>query len=141
MRLLSVELAGFRGFPQRHFVDLDADAVVIVGANGNGKTSLFDSVLWALSGRIPRLNNDDNRLVSMYADSGQARVAVKLKGTNNAVVTVTRSFDGTKGRVALGPIPKTGRAPIYSSGHEGPERQVQGCTGREWRSAGVVRMR
>ncbi|NOT02644.1 MAG: hypothetical protein HOP29_18720, partial [Phycisphaerales bacterium] len=41
----------------------------------------------------------------------------------------------------LGPIPKTGRAPIYSSGHEGPERQVQGCTGREWRSAGVVRMR
>ncbi|MGH9896987.1 MAG: AAA family ATPase, partial [bacterium] len=70
---MSLELSGFRGFPQRHTLDLDADAVVVVGANGHGKTSLFDGILWALSGRIPRLNNEDARLVSMYSETGQAR--------------------------------------------------------------------
>jgi DNA repair exonuclease SbcCD ATPase subunit len=102
MRLVSLELSGFRGFPQRHSFDLDADAVVVVGANGHGKTSLFDGILWALSGRIPRLQNDDTRLVSMYSDSGQARVALRLKDpATGGQLTVTRSFDGREGRVAL----------------------------------------
>jgi DNA repair exonuclease SbcCD ATPase subunit len=102
MRLQSLELSGFRGFPQRHTFDLNADAVVVVGANGNGKTSLFDGILWALSGRIPRLHNDDARLVSMYSEAGQARVALRLEDpVTGRQLTVTRSFDGTEGRVAL----------------------------------------
>ena len=102
MRLLSLELSGFRGFPQRHRFDLDADAVVVVGANGQGKTSLFDGILWALSGRIPRLHNEDARLVSMYSETGQARVELRLKDLQRGgQFTVTRSFDGKEGRVAL----------------------------------------
>src|SRR5437870_45039 len=98
MKLLSMELSGFRGFAQRREFDLDADAVILVGANGHGKTSLFDGVLWALSGRIPRihrLDNDDARLVSMYSETGQARVELRLEdpGTGRQF-TVTRSFDG-----------------------------------------------
>ena len=45
MRLLSLEVAGFRGFAAEQIFDLDADAIVVVGSNGNGKTSLFDAVL------------------------------------------------------------------------------------------------
>src|ERR1019366_1657582 len=102
MRLASIELSGFRGFPQRREFDLDADAVVVIGANGHGKTSLFDGVLWALSGRIPRLQNDDARLVSLYSETGQARVSLRLKdrGTGEQF-TVTRSFDGKEGRFTL----------------------------------------
>ena len=102
MRLLSVELSGFRGFPQRHAFDLDADAVVVVGANGQGKTSLFDGILWALSGRIPRLHSDNARLVSMYSESGQARVELRLKDpSTDGQFAVTRSFDGKQERVSL----------------------------------------
>jgi recombinational DNA repair ATPase RecF len=46
LRLVSLEVAGFRGFPQLREFDLNADAVIVVGANGNGKTSLFDGILW-----------------------------------------------------------------------------------------------
>jgi DNA repair exonuclease SbcCD ATPase subunit len=55
MRLLSLKLSGFRGFAEPQTFNFDGDAVIVVGANGQGKTSLFDGVLWALCGRIPRL--------------------------------------------------------------------------------------
>jgi DNA repair exonuclease SbcCD ATPase subunit len=61
MRVLSIKLSGFRGFTQTQRLDLNADAIVVIGANGHGKTSLFDGILWALSGRIPRLHNDNGR--------------------------------------------------------------------------------
>lgn len=101
MRLVSLDLSGFRGFAGRRQIDLDADAIVVVGANGNGKTSLFDSVLWAFTGRIPRLGNDDSRVLSMYAESGEARVELKLRQTSGTMVTVLRSSDGVKGRLAV----------------------------------------
>lgn len=102
MRLFSLELSGFRGFSKKQIFDLNADAVVVIGANGHGKTSLFDGILWALSGRIPRLKNNDARLVSLYSDTGQARVELCLQDplTGNKY-TVTRSFDGTDGRITI----------------------------------------
>ena len=84
MRLLSIDISGFRGFPQQHTFDLDADTIVVVGANGHGKTSLFDGILWVLSGRIPRLPNDNARLVSMYSETGQARIELRF-GIQQAV--------------------------------------------------------
>ena len=101
MRLLSIDISGFRGFPQQHTFDLDADTIVVVGANGHGKTSLFDGVLWVLSGRIPRLPNDKTRLVSMYSETGQARVELHFRDPTGRQFTVTRSFDGTETRLAL----------------------------------------
>lgn len=113
MRLLSLEISGFRGFPRRLKFDLDADAVVVVGANGNGKTSLFDSILWALSGRIPRFDNDDRRLVSMYSETGQMKVTLCLKDhSTNRQFTVTRSFDGKEGRVVLETPDGTNQGPL-----------------------------
>src|SRR5271154_6150423 len=102
MRLLSIELSGFRGFAQKREFDLDADAIVVIGANGHGKTSLFDGILWALSGRLPRLKNDDSSLVSFYSETGQARVALRLRDERDKrLFTLTRSFDGKEGRVTL----------------------------------------
>lgn len=100
MKLTRLSLNGFRGFPSPESFDLDANAVVIVGVNGQGKTSLFDGVLWALTGRIPRLG-DDARLVSMYSPSGEARVEVGLRSASGASLTVTRSFDGGQQQLRL----------------------------------------
>lgn len=102
MRLLSLELAGFRGFATKQTFDLDADAVIVVGANGNGKTSLFDAVLWAITGRIPRLGSDDSLLVCKFSETGQARVVLRLGRADGSLpLTVTRVFDGTGTRVSV----------------------------------------
>jgi DNA repair exonuclease SbcCD ATPase subunit len=97
MRLKSLEVAGFRGFATKQTFDLDADAVIVVGANGNGKTSLFDAVLWAISGRIPRLGNEDTGLVCRFAGTGHARVVLQLGAADgSSQVTITRVFDGER---------------------------------------------
>jgi hypothetical protein len=48
------------------------------------------------------LLNDDARLVSLYSETGQARVSLRLKdrGTGEQF-TVTRSFEGKEGRFTL----------------------------------------
>lgn len=101
MRLHSLDVSGFRGFPQRRQFPLDADAIIVVGANGNGKTSLFDAILWALTGRIPRLTDDNARLVSLYSETGQARVSLTLQDESGKHITALRSFDGSETRFRL----------------------------------------
>lgn len=102
MRLLSLELAGFRGFATKQTFDLDADAVIVVGANGNGKTSLFDAMLWAIAGSVPRLGRDDSTLACKFSETGQARVALRLgRADGSSPLTVTRVFDGTRTTVAV----------------------------------------
>jgi len=102
MRLLSLELAGFRGFATKQTFDLDADAVIVIGANGNGKTSLFDAVLWAIAGRIPRLGPDDTPLGCKFSETGQARVVLRLgRADGSPALTVTRVFDGTRTTVSV----------------------------------------
>jgi DNA repair exonuclease SbcCD ATPase subunit len=93
MRLKSLDIAGFRGFPQAVSFDLDADAIVVAGVNGSGKTSFFDAVLWALCGRVDRLEQDSSVLVSRYSSSGEARVALTLQSPDGTLSTIVRRFD------------------------------------------------
>lgn len=102
MRLHSIELSGFRGFSQRRIFNLDADAVVVVGANGHGKTSLFDGILWALTGYVPRLQGEDSQMVSLYSETGEARVMLRLVPSKSIdQITITRTFDGNESRLQL----------------------------------------
>jgi DNA repair exonuclease SbcCD ATPase subunit len=91
MRLASLEIEGFRGFARRQRLDLDADAVVVVGANGSGKTSLFDASLWALTGSLPRVEDPGGSVVSEFARSGEARVALQLVNETGERLTIVRS--------------------------------------------------
>lgn len=100
MKIKSIELTGFRGFAQYQFFDLDADAVIVVGANGRGKTSLFDGILWALTGKIPRLVKED-AILSKYSESGEAHVSITMRAPNNELYIVSRSFDGKNQQLRL----------------------------------------
>ena len=93
MRLKSIDVSGFRGFATKQSFDLSADAIVVVGSNGLGKTSLLDAIHWGLSGRIGRIDGGDEKLVSMYSQTGQARVALTLVDSDQEI-TITRVFDG-----------------------------------------------
>jgi DNA repair exonuclease SbcCD ATPase subunit len=95
VRLKRVVLSGFRAFAATTSVDLDADCIVVSGANGQGKTSLLDGVFWALTGRLQRLG-DDEKLVSLYSETGGAAVSLTLSTEQEGDLTVSRRFDGRK---------------------------------------------
>lgn len=94
----SIRIERFRGFNKSQEIPLDASAVVISGANGLGKTSLFDAIQWLVLGRIERLEKlrfrqNEEHIVNRYAPAGSlARVEAKLKGASSGNwATVIRS--------------------------------------------------
>jgi DNA repair exonuclease SbcCD ATPase subunit len=99
MKLASIELSGFRAFTKHEHFDLDADTVLVLGPNGQGKTSLFDGVLWALTGSIPRFSAPES-VLSMWSESGQAQVRLGLVG-DDGPCTLVRTFDGKATSLAL----------------------------------------
>ena len=95
MRIKFVEISGFRAFSGSHEFDLDGDIVLVIGVNGQGKTSLFDAIHWAITGEITRLGRPDS-VVSLYSPSGEARVNVTLVSEDGRVLEVTRHSDGER---------------------------------------------
>lgn len=89
----------FRGFNAGTPIPLDASAVVVSGANGRGKTSLFDAIQWLILGRIERLQElrykKEEYIVNKYAPSGsKAKVMGKLRlDKSGDLTTVTRTGD------------------------------------------------
>jgi DNA repair exonuclease SbcCD ATPase subunit len=100
MMVTSLEITGFRAFSGSQTLDLDADTVLVVGANGQGKTSMFDAIFWALAGEIPRLKSEES-VVSVYSQSGEARVALGLRDTDGKTFRVIRRFDGNTGHLVV----------------------------------------
>ena len=95
MQIKSVDISGFRAFSGRNRFDLDGDIVLVTGVNGQGKTSLFDAIHWAITGEIARLNQPKS-VVSLYSPSGEARVHVTLSSDDGRLIEVTRHSDGEK---------------------------------------------
>ena len=101
MKLVALELEGFRGFARKQRFDLDANAIIVVGANGHGKTSLLDGILWSLSGQIPRLGTDPSDIISKFSETGEARASLTVRLPNQQECTIKRIFDGTDVTVVL----------------------------------------
>jgi exonuclease SbcC len=54
-RVTRVGIEAFRAYRKKQEFDLDADVIVLYGQNGLGKTSFFDAIDFACTGRIGRL--------------------------------------------------------------------------------------
>ena len=100
MRVKSLDISGFRAFSGNERFDLDADIVFVVGANGQGKTSFFDAIHWAMTGRLSRLETPQN-VVSLFSHSGEARVELTLVSEQGRIIVLTRQYDGSTGGLLL----------------------------------------
>jgi DNA repair protein SbcC/Rad50 len=77
VRPLRIELEGFGSFRELAVVDLaETDLFVLSGATGSGKTTIVESVVFALYGSVPRY--DDRRLVAPVINQGRNEARIRL---------------------------------------------------------------
>ena len=92
-RLMSLRVEGFRAYKEPQTFDLNASVIVLYGPNGLGKTSLFDAIDYACTGRIGRLCRTRRK------QSDFARVATHLDKTpGSGSVALTVKSDNADGR-------------------------------------------
>jgi exonuclease SbcC len=95
-RLVSLAVEGFRAYRDVQTFDLDASVVVLYGPNGLGKTSLFDAIDYAATGRIGRLCSHQRRSQTDFS-----RIAThldKTPGSGSVDLTVRNSPAGKAGK-------------------------------------------
>lgn len=88
MRIKAIAISGFGGISDEVKIDLDADVVIIVGANGHGKTTICNAISWVLSGSSPATQDPRN----LYSKSGACSVELATD-LNGQEITITRSLD------------------------------------------------
>jgi DNA repair exonuclease SbcCD ATPase subunit len=101
VRLESLEVEGFRSFSEKVSLDFSGDVILVNGANGTGKTSILDAVLWGLCGTLPRLKKAQDKVLSLYAKFGYAQVTLTLSNESTGLIRVSRRYDGTQMTLTL----------------------------------------
>ncbi|MCB0699944.1 MAG: chromosome segregation protein SMC [Chitinophagales bacterium] len=104
MRLKSLDIKGFKSFPDKTHVQLDHPITGIVGPNGCGKSNIVDAIRWVIGEhKIKSLRSDSlddlifNGSKSRNA-AGMAEVSLTFENTRNVLptefttVTITRKF-------------------------------------------------
>ena len=54
MYLKSLEIQGFKSFPDRTLLQFGSACTAIVGPNGSGKSNISDAISWVLGEQSPR---------------------------------------------------------------------------------------
>lgn len=109
MIIRRITIEGFRAFNQPRTFDFAKDVIIFAGPNGRGKTSLLDAILWAFTGSVKRLvNNEDSGrqtpphspIISLYSQDVKARVEMELvDASDETTVSIIRSLQHQSGGV------------------------------------------
>ncbi len=106
MRVTFVEVADFRCYATAR-LDLPAGMTVIVGRNGQGKTSLLEAIAWAALGRSFR-GVPDAALVRTGADQAIVRVGVEERtGRERLIEAELRAAGRNRVLVDRNPLKRT----------------------------------
>ncbi|MDR1613026.1 MAG: chromosome segregation protein SMC [Planctomycetota bacterium] len=102
MRLKSVELHGFKSFPERTTIEFGAGVTAILGPNGCGKSNVVDAIKWALGEKSAKSLRGEEMLDVVFAGcesraaSGVAEVKLNLDNADQSLplpyneISVTR---------------------------------------------------
>ena len=101
-RLVSLTVEGFRAYRDLQTFDLDGSVVVLYGPNGLGKTSFFDAIDYASTGRIGRLCRQQRRTQTEF--SSLATHLDKTPGSGSVTLTVRPggNVDGSEWKLQRG---------------------------------------
>ena len=97
-----LEIEGFRGFKARQQIWLDASAIVVMGPNGTGKTSIFDAIQWLLLGDVARLKRlasprSGDYIVNRWSETGVATVDAEIRiGDRKVHARRTGDYKGSR---------------------------------------------
>lgn len=101
LRLLSIELNGFRGSPKQAKVSFEeggvAKSTILFGENGVGKSTIVDAIEFALQGRVGRSSNFESPVgssVKSFADDAVPEVVAVLSDGSKVVRRITSSAVG-----------------------------------------------
>lgn len=113
-RLVQLTIENFRGVRDQISLEFDASAIILTGANGTGKTSVFDALQWLLVDDVSRLaefklRRNEEYLVNVFSPNELARVEATFD-INNAKLHVRRvgNSSGSTLEVTLGSVTHTG---------------------------------
>ena len=99
MKMLSLEVEGFKSFAKKTLFDLDKNIIAIVGPNGSGKSNIVDAIRWLLgeqSGKQMRIS-ESNDVIFAGTDtkkaSNYAKVQMSFETEEKEIITIAKKFE------------------------------------------------
>jgi len=89
-KIRTVSMEGIRGFNRSEEVTFDESITLIYGENGSGKSSLLQSIEWAMTGDIPYMKGGDfareDAIVNLFNRNKKALVEISLRNQKSALI-------------------------------------------------------
>ena len=88
MKLISAKIQGFRGINEQHEVEFGPNITILYGQNGQGKTSILQSIEWAMTGELPEFHSitKEDAIVNSYTQRSNAIVSLVLNDSKDNLV-------------------------------------------------------
>jgi len=99
LKLLSLEIEGFKSFGRRTYFNLDKNIIAIIGPNGSGKSNIVDAIRWLLgeqSQKQMRISekNDILHIASNGHDSSNyAKVSLVVQNDDNEKIKISKILE------------------------------------------------
>ncbi|MDK2906962.1 MAG: chromosome segregation protein [Petrotoga sp.] len=99
MKLLSLEIEGFKSFGRRTYFNLDKNIIAIIGPNGSGKSNIVDAIRWLLgeqSQKQMRISEKNDVLhigSNGNGSSNYARVSLVVQNDDNEKIKISKILE------------------------------------------------